>query len=587
MKKCVSCGADNTDESRFCKGCGAELGGAAASPDSSEPLVGDGETGEIGGFSFRPVPDEEIRALVSRKTPLAEKILTTVLAFIIIFGLIFMVCDIRESQQKVQIERLCSGNKSVFLYNGERLDGSVKGEIYCSVSSADGSAAYALTTDSRLYSVSEKGVLKVSKNAENAIISSNGRFIFFTDDEQNGYLYNVKKNKSEEIASGIDISTAVFSPDGETLAFSTRESSELYIYSGGDCEKIDSGVACAAVSDGARRLYAVSYAAEPVPPEKPDASDYEEYDDYKDAYDKYSALYEKYEEKLEEYEEYLDGENICFYYYPSANADRRTKLTDELLYGAEFNKDISQTVFRETDGRTYFCQKDGEPERISKDSIYPCSYNDTSFYCGISSNEVIGRESLLNMNYRGEDTLWYVDRKCSAVKIDDDIFQYTALKISDNGKKLCYVNGDGKLYLTDAKSGDRERIAKDAVSFIPEKNFGAFYVLDSDGKLYYIRKNGDKEKIDRDVYKICEAPSGGIYYLTDDGDLYFAKKDKTEKIDGSGDVLEIESGESFAMYFVRDSKKDKYATYISVNGDEDFDEVYKSYVPFDYAHYAE
>ena len=576
MKNCVKCGAENSGESRFCKKCGAELTETAPAENVGEK--------ELAGYSFRPVPDEEIRALVNRKTPLWEKILMTVIAFIIIFGLTFMVCDVRGNQrQKSQIEMLCGKNKTIFLCNGEKVDGSADEDVEYFVSSADGTAAYAIG-GSRLYAVTKDGVEKISKNAESAVISPKGNYIFYTDGEKEGYLYNVKKNKSEKIVSGVEAGTAVFSPDGETLVFNKADG--MYLYDGGDCEKIDSGVACAAVSDGAKRLYAVSYASEPEAPEKPNASDYEEYDDYRAAYDAYSELYEDYEKALEEYEDYYYGKNICLYYYPSADADKRTKLTDEMLYGAEFNKDISQVVFRDYDGRTYFCKKGGEPERISKDTIYPCSYNDTSFYCGISANEIIGRDSLLNMSYRGGDELWYVDRNCSAEKIDDDISSYTALKISDSGKKVCYADDDGRLYLTDVKSGDSERIAKDVLDYVAEDSMKAFYILDTEGTLYYVKSSGYREKLDKDVYMICSAPSGGIYYLTDDNDLYFAEKDKTEKIDGSGNVLKIESGEWFAMYYYEDSRKNDSATCVSGNGDSEFSESYKDYVPFDYSNYA-
>lgn len=578
MKKCVKCGVENNDESRFCKACGAELNEA--------PITELNEQKELSGYSFRPVPDEEIRALVNRKTPLAERVLTSVLAFAVLAGLTAIVCSVRGEQRKSnQLEIICSDDKAICIYNGERLDGSVKDISYV-IPSADETAAYIITNGGDLYCASEKGVKKVSKNVEGAEISSNGRYIFFTVEEQDGYIYNVKKDRSEKIVSDADADTAVFSPDGETLVFN-KHGGGMYLYDGGDCEKIDSGVSCAAVSDGARRLYAVSYAAEPEAPEKPLASDYDEYDDYKAAYDEYDELYERYQEALEEYYGFISGGEVSLYYYPSANADKRTELTDELLYGAEFNKDISQVVFRETDGRTYFCEKDGEPERISKESIYPVSYNVISWYCGENGNEVIGRDSLLKMNYRGEDSVWYVDRKGDADKIGKDISSYTSIYFSESGNKLCYVNEDGKLVLADAETGESDKIAKDVNAFVPEKNLGAFYVLDKDGKLYYIKKNGDKEKIDSDVYTVCEAPSGGIYYITDDQDLYFAEKEKSDKIDGSGNVMNVESGERFAMYCVKNSKKDSYATYVSEKGDEDFDEVFKDLVPWDYAHYVD
>ena len=580
MKKCVKCGAENSSESRFCKACGAEL------TESPEPALN--EQKELSGYSFRPVPDEEIQALVNRKTPFAEKVLASVLAFAVVAGLTFMVCDVRGDQrQAVQIDMICGKNKSIFLYNGERIDGSVRGDVEYCVTSADGSAAYAIGTDGKIYAICKDGVEKIGKDAEDAKISPKGNYIFYVNSENDGYLYNVKKDKSEKISSDVDINTAVFSPDGKTLAFNKTGSGDLCIYDGGDCKKIDEGVACAAVSDGAKRLYATSYVAEPEAPEKPDASDYEDYDRYKAAYDEYNELYEQYQEALEKYDSYMSGEDISLYYYPSLNADKRTELTDELLYGAEFNENISQVVFRETDGRTYFCEKDSEPKRISKESLFPCSYNDMSYYCGINAGEIIGSDSLLNMSYRSEDALWYVDRKGDADKIDGDISAYYGVCISENGEKLCYINEDGKLLLTDAQTGESDRIAKDVNDFIPEKGFDAFYVLDKDDNLYYIKKNGNKEKIDRDVYSICEAPSGGIYYITDDHDLYFAEKTKSEKIDGSGNVMEVESGERSAMYYVKDSKKDKTATCVSVKGDEDFKDVYKDCVPFEYAHYAE
>lgn len=581
MKTCVKCSCENENEALFCKECGEAFSAEAAASCKSRGITTDKDGfSEIGGFRFRPVPDEEIRALLDRKTSPAVKIAASLILLLLITGLTLMVTMVRGSQRPDQMDIIAGEDKAYFLLNGERIDGSVKGSKLDYDICDSESAAYVLDTEkNKLYAVSGEGIVKVSNDVTAAKISSNGKFILYTDEENKAYIYSIRKEKSEKICSDMYIETAVFSPDGESIAFNKKNSDTLFLYDGKDCEKIDDELVCIGLSDNAKYLYAAEYKAMPSLPEdleKPRPSDYEDYDDYKAAYEDYSKVFEEYEEKLAEYEA-ASPSDTAIYLLPKADPDKSILIDKnaDCTY-IRFNSDLSQIVYHDSEGRTYFSKKGGDSERISKNSLFISVNSKDSRYYHVENNAqsftVLPYESLLNRVYCNKESgdIYFVDKKLECEKTADTAVSIT-VTVSDNERYMYYIDNEDRLYYTDTKTGDeRKRLLKDVSSFIPDKNFRGVYAICTDGDLYYVANDGNKERIDKDIDMIVKAPDGGIYYIDEDNKLYYAENDKkSDRI--SKDAAVVIGGERAALY-AKSQDDDTYDIYTSADG-KDFEIV--------------
>ena len=595
LKKCISCGCENEDSAVFCKECGAECAKEKIEVFPQAKVVAEDGSMEVGGFRFRPVPDEEIRALVNQKTPLSTKIIAGAVTAALVVGLTAMVANVRGSQRQNQLDMIIREVKTIFLFNGERVDGSVDTASeydYCEAHD-ESAAIFHNLKSGKLYAVTKDGVERIAKDAEEAYISVYGDYIIYTDEDGCGYSYNVKKGKKEKISGGFQLETAVVSPDGETVVFNKYGDDSLYLYEDGNSEKIGSGLKAIAVSDNAKHLYAVEYLAEPTLPEgveKPDSSDYEEYDDYKKAYDEYKEHAEKLEEQMNEYREF-DIYDVALYYVPKANEDKAVKLEKHFnsISSVYFNSDFSEILYSNTDDETYYSKKGKDAERISKETLTPvCFYSNDMIQYNMQAEMLDDNGSLLGKAYLSDYSvemesevlgaeyysadLYYVDKKGNAERIDKDI-DISSVNISDNGKKIYYLDGNRKLYVSDTETGDdKERIGKDILSYVVEDDFSRVYAVDVDGNFYYISDDGEKERIDKQIKYFCNAPGGGVYCMDNDNKLYKAEKgEKGDRI--AKDVEYIKSGNCCTYYLkCEDEDSELFEVYVSYDG-KDFEKV--------------
>ncbi len=596
MKKCISCGCENEDSAVFCKECGAECAKEKIEVFPQAKVVAEDGSMEVGGFRFRPVPDEEIRALVNQKTPLSTKIIAGAVTAALVVGLTAMVANVRGSQRQNQLDMIIREDKTIFLFNGERVDGSVDTASeydYCEAHD-ESAAIFHNLKSGKLYAVTKDGVERIAKDAEEAYISVYGDYIIYTDEDGCGYSYNVKKGKKEKISGGFQLETAVVSPDGETVVFNKYGDDSLYLYEDGNSEKIGSGLKAIAVSDNAKHLYAVEYLAEPALPEgveKPDSSDYEEYDDYKKAYDEYKEHAEKLEEQMNEYREF-DIYDVALYYVPKANEDKAVKLEKHFnsISSVYFNSNFSEILYSNTDGETYYSKKGKDAERISKETLTPaCWYSNDMIQYNMQAEMLDDNGSLLGRayiaagvefvmfsfgdeedreTYNEGSAIYYVDKNGDVDSIDDDI-DVTSIVLSENGKKIYYLDNDSKLYVSDTETGDdRERIGKDILSYVVEDDFSGVYAVDVDGNFYYISDDGEKERIDKQIKYCCNALGGGVYCMDNDNKLYKAEKgEKGDRI--AKDVEYVESGNCCTYYLkYEDEDSELFEVYVSYDGKE-------------------
>lgn len=116
----------------------------------------------------------------------------------------------------------------------------------------------------------------------------------------------------------------------------------------------------------------------------------------------------------------------------------------------------------------------------------------------------------------GEGTLYqYKIGENSKDKIASDVRSF---EVSDDGKKICYINYDNSIYLKCAGK-EKEKIASDVSSLeYVIGDFTAVYYI-KDGSLYKQAEGKDKVKIVSDVYNVIKIyESGEVYYITSESE---------------------------------------------------------------------
>ena len=572
MRVCKNCGTNNLENMPLCSECG-------------KPLYEDGESRTVGGYYFRPVPDEEIRQITGKRSS-AGRLAAVIIALCLIAALLLILISfIRSGQDSVQEFDLISiGNKTFVTCNGEQLDGKIKGEVIRFEAAQNGSSVLVLTDKENLYAADKDGVKLVSDDCSAAQMSASGSSICYMKDTTL-MLYSVKKEKSEKIADNAEFYETVVSPDGKTVAYGKTENNDLYLWEKGKSRKIDSNVKCTAVSDNAKYLYVLTCYE---PPQKPLASDYEDYEDYKKAYEVYTKLLEEYNAAngSDDDDKEKKNENNVLYLYPSAKPEKCIRIDDMDEKRCNFivSGDFSQILWNKN-GKTYVSDKGDEPVRISRDYIVPADAEDVFFLkYGECEAMLYSQDKLLDHMYRSasltqiaaknfssgeKDTLVYIG-KDGKEKAEEKKIRY----VDSCGDKVCWSDGS-KTYVSDSSLDDKMLIGKDVRSIIADDKFACFYVLDEDDDLWYVPKNGweDKERICDDVYSVIRCPDGGVFFIDDKEKLYRAEKTDYEKI--CKDVGSVYCGENSAFYEVY-GKDDEMSLYISADGSSEFTCVSKS-----------
>lgn len=570
MKNCKDCGCENTAESRFCKKCGASL-------DSAKPQIvrKDGEVVTINGFSFRPVPDEEIRALLNKKTPLWERIVAFGLAAAIVVGLGAVAVTAKNSRKKVVYDIVSNSLSShKFLCDGKLVEDIEYNGVINNWWSTDNSL-YFESGDKKLYRLHGDSFEVIAEDVEGYKSSFSGKSIYIYDEENTGYLYTARSNETVKIAEDINFFTVVISPDGETVAYNCNDSEKMWIFDGKESVCVDKGVSAVAVSDDADRLYAVSYVAEPVPPEYPDRTEYSNYEDYNAAYKIYEALYDEFEKKYQEYELYVGADIKTLWYYPDSKAGKRKKIADDVYGFCAFDRDIEEIIYYDSDMNTYYRKKDKKEIKLSDEMIMLSGEI-------VSDASVYDTDTLLNINYIGNDAIYFVDRKGNAREIISGYqFVFMGIEYSADKKKFCYDDGDQKIFVADKKTGDKERIAKNVRYYIPaDDSLNDFYVVNDESELNFVKNSGKTVKLDSDVDRITKAVDKGVYYISDEK-LYYAFEDETEavELEGSDDLvcLSVENYESYVLAICYDTEEECYYNFTCSNDRKGFTEVIKGY----------
>lgn len=132
-------------------------------------------------------------------------------------------------------------------------------------------------------------------------------------------------------------------------------------------------------------------------------------------------------------------------------------------------------------------------------------------------NYVVNKEATLVIYQTSDMNLYQYDiKEDDSEKIANNVRTF---RVSDNGKKIFYINTEGSLYLQ-VDDKDREKIDREvrALMFVTE-DFDTIYYRKEDS-IYKKVKNKDEEKIVSDV--------SGVIEIYDSGELYFTKTEYVE-----------------------------------------------------------
>jgi|GEM_PF-1792357 len=207
----------------------------------------------------------------------------------------------------------------------------------------------------------------------------------------------------------------------------------------------------------------------------------------------YNSL-KKNAESLEVAERLFEDDNVWF--NPAEYSTYLTRDGKKLFYPDRCDgEDWSYTLYYRNPARP-----DAEPVKVDSDvRYYKVGENeDCLVYIKGSSRDE-------------ESDVYYYDMK-EKMKLGT----YTGfLNVADDGKKVIFIDDDGKLYYRAAKAENKEKIDSDVadVDYASEDLSTVYYMKEDDDVLYRWTYGKDSEKLIRDVDEVVSvAEDGGVYY---------------------------------------------------------------------------
>ena len=417
--------------------------------------------------------------------------------------------------------------KTLILVDGKLAKATIDSPVYDYESSLNGKTTVFLDEDDTLYAYYKKTLSVVGYDVDNFKISSNGMGIAYVDDDGNLMLYNVKKERSDRVASDLEsaFDEAYFlSPDGKTVAYAEGDYDDiaLWTYSAGKSEKIEKNAVPLGLSDDAELIYYFNV--------------------------KKMALYVKEEDETPQK---LASVDVTSYEHGG---------TPFRIY---FNADNTQILFSVAGSGIYISEDGDDREKLTSDSSisrlggytlgYSTSYSGISEIAGIYETPIYDFEEQYFTDYAG--TLYYIDDDFQAHEVEEDVqtFQRTA-----SGDMMYYLTEDDDLYRGKGYGKKFTRIAGDVDDFEITSDGKGCYFVDFDETLRYVKKTKKAEKIADEVRGLrITYDDYALFYIEesrDEYDLYSSRKGKKMKLVAS-DVADILVSHTCSYYATEDSEE--------------------------------
>lgn len=215
--------------------------------------------------------------------------------------------------------------------------------------------------------------------------------------------------------------------------------------------------------------------------------------------------------------------------YLSDNGAKGWEVTKEYNSNesfCSFSKDGSKLLYHDK-GALYIrdTYEDGNAIRISENVYYGNFFEDGSVVTYTTNDSSAYLYNVYNV------------ARDEKVKLASDVrYPYA---ISDDFRKLAYINIDNGLYVVTDSSDNKEKIDSDVVvgNVWISRSLDEFYYM-KDTSIYHKKTGGEKEKLISDAIGIAavDFESGSFYYETNNGsktELYYYSNGDTEKVSDS------------------------------------------------------
>lgn len=505
---CGTCGAENENSARFCWNCGSPLEAAAYPP---------------------PRKPEPKRSKGGHKGLL---IAAAAVLMVAVVSLLLWKPWNRSPYLKIDPEIMILGtNGAAYAVNSKgdydtlEYDDGYHYPITC----LDNSKAVLFTADDEmLYYYDGSQITPINEDVHSFSMSNNGDVVVYSTkvDDDLTALWQYQKGKNTKIAE-CEVPYYNFnfciSPDGKTVAYSCDYGEEMLSYLwDGETREFGRNRSILSLSNDAKLVYYTKLINDSVYVQK--------------------GLDENSSVKL------------------AKNADD--------LYCASFNADHTEFIYSADDG-TFLVQNGGEPERISRDALYPAMPGASNYGYYWNTLPVKTFESVLL--YNSDKMAWLgKDLETHTVASNLDSSQITLL---EDGKTAYYTKNESLRRVDASKEGaESETIAEDVAWFwVSMDGKNIYYYQEDEG--IFAKSGKDKAVLVSDEVDIMSGGDfvGNSFYYIIDGELYCSDGGRSKRIASfDGLATDVFSGGSRFLAVELDGRE---GWAFSIDGGETFTEL--------------
>ncbi len=504
---CPKCGTQNSDEARFCAGCGYNLSAEPAAPQAPvQPDVQEAPAKEkvkIGAAIKSALTDlmNVCKTLFdkAKKLVLNNKLMSVLIGgSVLLVLLVCIVAGIFTSgdsfiRPEYDISLTSVNDMIVLVRDNKVIQTNIEGEVDSYIVSMDGTVVVFQTEDDELYVAKGKKITKIADDVDGYQVNPEITGVLYSTDEDETtlYLYNVSKKRKTVVLSDADtLYQAALSPNGKCVVYTVLEDGESKVmyFEGGDTIRIASGsYRGIALTDKGKQIYVVGLGEE-------------------------EGLY-------------------CF--DTKGNKDKILSNVSSVF----FNSDYTQALIF-SEGRTYISTKGKEAEKISGSEIRPLMV--PNVYSSVYEHQnAYPIEDLYDIVYTGRDSngnrsAWFIDKNTN--KSSKLASKITGITYDESCEYLYYIDEDNNLRCLEISDGnrasDKSRIlANEVDGFVVTSDRDLVY-YESDGVLYSANgKNGkSKRTICTDDLQDAVLSKDDVLFYIADNDLYATSNGKRGKL---------------------------------------------------------
>ena len=252
--------------------------------------------------------------------------------------------------------------------------------------------------------------------------------------------------------------------------------------------------------------------------------------------------------------------NDSSFHVRSGNNEFRLSPSNRSL-SIMLNRDYSEVIFTDVEGRTFMSRNGSERARISGQSVQYILTARGTQVTSYANVVVYGLSSLSNFVGVTEDGLAFYNSQLESHTISTTR-NFLGAEISSDGKTLYFLANNNRLSSIDPTipNADRNEIARNVVSFTASTDGRSVYFVNEDKELHYVSGNSAPRRIADDVYHgyLAMSFSGSrLFFLVDyrdgrGGELNFSNNGGNRtRVAGADDVMWVTTTSTNAFFRTR------------------------------------